>query len=212
VLITRWATASDHCEIGSGRRAPSSLLARAALRALLARHTDQVDWRIIRTQQGKPFLISPSGAAGPSVSVSHTGETVAVAMAREGSIGIDIERHRPRDFNALAAQAFGPTEQAEVAVHGEDAFFRIWTLREAIAKATGEGLALAANGRDLVYPRGSDPHRRVDCAGRTWDLTYLQIRGEYSLAAARTGAVTETWPPCWIDFADGDAGCADTPV
>jgi phosphopantetheinyl transferase len=132
---------------------------------------------------------------------------VAVAMARAGALGVDIERHRARDFAALAAQAFGPAERAEVGIHGADAFYRIWTLREAMAKATGEGLALAANGRDLVEGFLSGSYRRISHEGRLWHLAHVRahVRSEqaWSLAVAHADTTAADWAPSWSEVVSG---------
>jgi 4'-phosphopantetheinyl transferase len=125
---------------------------------------------------------------------------VAVAIAPAGALGIDIERHRTRDFAALAARAFGPAERAEVAASGADAFYRIWTLREAVAKATGEGLALAANGRDLVEGGASEPYRRTEHGGRVWHLAHVRIAPDCSLAVAHADAAEGPWALRWSDL------------
>ena len=199
-LIARWASTQDHAEIRPGRNAAPSLLARAALRALLARHTGRSDWQIVRNALGKPFAIAPTGAPGPAISLSHTAAMAAVALADIGALGIDIERHRPRDFAALAAQAFGPAEQAAVAASGAEAFYRIWTLREAVAKATGEGLALAANGRDLVQGGACEPYRRIAHAGRAWHLAHVPIAPDCSLAVAHADAPDAVWALRWSEL------------
>jgi 4'-phosphopantetheinyl transferase len=206
-LIARWASDQDRADTMPGHRAASSLLARAALRALLAQHTSLADWRIVRNRLGKPFVVAPSGGAlGPAVSLSHTGGTVAVAMAQAGALGIDIEGHRPRDFPALAAQAFGPVEQEEVAMSGGDGFYRIWTLREAMAKATGEGLALAVNGRDLVEGGVSGSVQRTQRGGRVWHLAHVQIAPDCSVAVAHAGAAEWPWVLRWSDLGTTDVG------
>ena len=201
-MIDRWTSRQDRAEAAPGHKARSSLLARAASRALLARHTGRADWRIERDSLGKPFVLSPTGAPGPAVSLSHTGETVAVAVAGAGALGVDIERHRRRDFAALAAQAFGVEEQAEVAREGADAFYRIWTLREAMAKATGEGLSLAANGRDLVAGGGSESYRRIEAEGRVWHLAWARPDPALSVAVAHADAGGEEWVPTWNDLGE----------
>ena len=149
-LIRRWATDDDRAYAGRRPRSGSSLLALSALRALLFRATRQTGWIVVRSPNGKPSVMTESGENGPSVSLSHTAGLIAVAVASHGPIGIDVERHRDRDFTALAEQAFGPLEQQAVASGGRDTFYRIWTLREAVAKATGEGLALVLNRIDLT--------------------------------------------------------------
>lgn len=181
------------------RHGAAALLARAALRALLAQETGRPDWQILRTPHGKPFVVAASGAPGPAVSLAHTRGMVAVAVAQDGDLGIDIERHRPRDFAALAAQAFGVREQAEVAAGGPDAFYRIWTLREAVAKATGEGLALAANGRDLVACGAPGSWHCTDHGGRTWHLAYVRVAPDCSLAVAHADTAEQPWTLRWSE-------------
>ena len=121
-------------------------------------------------------------------------------MAQAGALGIDVEYHRPRDYHALAAHAFGPAEHAEVAADGADAFYRIWTLREAIAKATGEGLALAANGRDLLRRDPRVPGYCTDHAGKRWHLASVRIAPDVSLAVAHEVPREHRWSLVWSDL------------
>lgn len=197
-LIARWAADGDCTTTVWGKGSP---LARAALRALLAQHTGRADWRVVRDPLGKPFVVTPSGEPGPAVSLSHTDGVVAVALAESGSIGIDVERHRQRDFSALAAQAFGPLEQARVAVGGEAAFYRIWTLREAMAKATSEGLARVLAGDDLTEDVTSHSSATLRL-GRFWHLVHLRPERGCSLSVAHAGAAERPWMPHWSDIGD----------
>jgi phosphopantetheinyl transferase len=146
----RWGTPDDRAYAAGRKRSAATLLALAALRALLFAVTGQAGWPLERAPNGKPSLRHDDGQHAPSVSLSHTKGLIAVAVALRGSIGVDVERHRPRDFTALAEHAFGPAERREVAGGGLQAFYRIWTLREAIAKATGDGLAQVLNRADLA--------------------------------------------------------------
>ena len=98
---------------------------------------------------------------------------------------------------ALAALAFGPAEQTEAAA--AEGFYRIWTLREAMAKATGEGLMLAANRCDLIGGDGSVSQRRIERVGRVWHLVHARI-GEHSLAVAHADA-PEPWGLCLCELA-----------
>jgi 4'-phosphopantetheinyl transferase len=175
-LIRRWATDDDRAYAGRRPRSNPSLLALAALRALLFAVTRQSGWIVVRSSAGKPSVTTVDGQSGPSVSLSHTPGLIAVAVASGGLIGIDVERHCRRDFVALADHGFGPSEQQEVAVGGLDAFYRIWTLREATAKATGEGLALVLNRIDLADGIADDRPR--------WHLLHLLPELGYSLGLA----------------------------
>lgn len=90
------------------------------------------------TSEGKPFF-----PAQPTFhySVSHSGNWV-VCAAGDAPLGIDIQEKRaikPVIFRALAQ-----TEQAYLSaldeVERDAAFFDLWCLKEAYAKATGHGL------------------------------------------------------------------------
>lgn len=156
-MLRHWLEAEDFRHAASkGGKALPSLMARAALRLLLHRATGRHDWRLAADGAGKIHAFSSSDAAGPSVCLSHSQSFVAVALGPvDRQLGIDIERHRPRDFAALAKAAFGPAERDRVGQGGGAAFYRLWTLREAMGKATGQGLSLAADRRDHV-PQGPD--------------------------------------------------------
>jgi phosphopantetheinyl transferase len=177
----RWATPDDRAYAAGRKRSAATLLALAALRALLFAVTGQAGWPLERAPNGKPSLRHDAGQHVPSVSLSHTPGLIAVAVALRGSIGVDVERHRPRDFAALADHAFGPAERREVADGGSQAFYRIWTLREAIAKATGDGLALVLNRADLAdASSGTRP-------ARLYQLFHTMPQSGFSLGVALLG-------------------------
>lgn len=110
------------------------------------------EWRFRADARGRPQISFPANT-GLNFSLTHTGGLVAVAIARDGEVGVDAEWlgrrqfMRPEsDLAALAERYFAPAEQAEVmAGAGEErnrAFLRIWTLKEAYLKARGLGLTL----------------------------------------------------------------------
>ncbi len=84
---------------------------------------------------GKPRV----GGAGPHLSVSHSGDYVAVATCQDAPVGIDVENDARRtDYQALVGHVLGPAE-APAAVDAA-AFLRYWVRKEALVKATGDGL------------------------------------------------------------------------
>ncbi len=85
------------------------------------------------------------GQHGASVSVSHSGERTAIAIAAHARVGVDLERLRALPVKGLATRYF-VTDEAEAITHAADdarleIFFRLWTLKEAQGKLLGEGLA-----------------------------------------------------------------------
>ena len=186
-MIERWAQPADHAYAAARRRGADTLCALAALRALLCVATGQTGWQVERAPHGKPSVRDAQGEAGPAISLAHSRGLVAVAVCAAGAVGIDVERPRKRDFSALAEQAFGPREITEIAAAGGGAFYRIWTLREAMAKATGAGLALALNRHDLAEAVRSDISECRHRAGQDWALFHTASVPGGDLAVAWLG-------------------------
>ena len=178
-LINCWADPSDK-ENATRKISESAkenfLLARAALRALLFQVTAQKNWLLRADLRGKLDCFSENEVRGPAISLSHTRGIVACAISKKGLIGVDIERWRKRDYLALSSYAFGPLEQVAVKQNGAGSFYRIWTLREAVAKATGDGLLARMNGEDCISTKGDQ--------GRFWQFSYSELEPDCSLAIA----------------------------
>jgi 4'-phosphopantetheinyl transferase len=86
---------------------------------------------------GKPVL-----PGGPGFSLSHAGDLVGVAVCPDGAVGLDVEQLRPlTDLAAMAGHVHSPAELARHGTPDQETFFRAWTRKEALLKATGEGLA-----------------------------------------------------------------------
>lgn len=163
------------------------MLARALLSNMLADVWDLAPHEVeIRSERsGRPYLATNSGHRLPFISLSHSRGWVACAATEIGPIGIDIERPRPgRDHGGISAVAFGPLEQARVTAAGAGAFYRIWTLREAIAKACGQGLALATDGRDRVHDGPDEGEWATTLDGTGWALSHRTVESDLSLATA----------------------------
>ena len=94
---------------------------------------------ISHDEKGKPFC----KGLPLSVSLSHSGAYIAVAVG-QSPVGVDVERKR--QFNlSISRRWFRPKEHEFLTSLPEAkrarAFFRLWTLKEAALKYTGEGLA-----------------------------------------------------------------------
>jgi 4'-phosphopantetheinyl transferase len=93
---------------------------------------------------GRPYL---RGCEHVSVSLSHTEDTLVVALSRRGRIGVDVESaDRRLAFDEVAGQACTRHERAALSGVPERergvALLRLWTLKEAYAKAVGQGLRM----------------------------------------------------------------------
>ena len=132
--------------MGSARRRHEFLVCRGALRRVLggALGIEPLAVPILEGAHGKPSL-APGRRPALGFNVSHSGERFVVAAAVGMAPGVDVERVRPhRDLSSLARRFFSPAEQEEVAAARDplQAFYRVWTRKEAVIKADGRGVAI----------------------------------------------------------------------
>ena len=109
----------------------------------LVRSREGLPWRGLHRESAavKPRLV---GSEGVDFSISHSGDAVLVAVARGVRVGADVEAapFAAFDSKALRRRMLTPAEAEELPrLRPEDARTRLWTAKEAVAKATGEGLA-----------------------------------------------------------------------
>ena len=137
-------------------------------------------WTIETDARGKPLACGPGTR---HVSIAHSRSIVAAAASAVGPIGIDIEYlDAARDLDRLACAAYGVEERRSVASQGASAFYRIWTVREAISKATGDGMALVADRLDRV-PASMRDGAFVSASG-DWLIAHDVVAQDFSLALA----------------------------
>lgn len=99
------------------------------------------------------------------VSVTHSGQWAGVAVTTAGPVGLDVEEISDRfSVESLSRMVLSPAET------GHDGFFVYWTRKEAILKATGDGLRESMTKLTVSAP--GQPARLLDAAGRP-DLVEL---------------------------------------
>ena len=156
---------------------------------------------------GKPVL----AGGGVQHSVAHSGDLIAVAVART-PVGVDVEqldgRRRPLggngDLDGLARIVLSAAEQAALAgvpsAGRARAFLVAWTRKEAVTKATGDGLRAAFS--DVVvaadagpprlvswpYPRSPREVSLLDLDVDTAYVAALAVIGRCEVARARDGS------------------------
>lgn len=127
------------------------VLTRATLRRLLAGYAGCAprDLQLGEGGQGKPFLSAALDPASPRTAIefncSHAEKVALIACTRGTPVGVDVEDTARRiDCAGVARRWFTAPEQAAWAAEGEsrETFFRIWTRKEAVAKAHGGGIAV----------------------------------------------------------------------
>ena len=122
------------------------LLCRAALRAnlceLVGCSNSSLHFTALRNE--KPKALVGDQPIDLEFSVSHTIGHGLLAFAKHGRLGIDVEQRQVRhDVDGEIRKVFSDREQQALSdVSGElkiDLFLRLWTIKEALIKATGEG-------------------------------------------------------------------------
>ena len=108
-------------------------------------------------------------------------------MVAGGSVGVDVERIDERlDVMANAEGSFSPDEQALLTRAPEDErralFFRLWTLKEAYAKALGTGLSTAFQEFTVRFGQGGEA--RIDGDTKGWWLSSVKVAEGYAGAVA----------------------------
>ncbi|PFD37848.1 4'-phosphopantetheinyl transferase [Bacillus cereus] len=98
---------------------------------------------VCKLQHGRPQL--PEGM--PQLSVSHSGEWVVVAFTKSAPVGVDVEQMNPNvDVLKMAEGVLTDIEIAQVMKLPDEqrleGFLTYWTRKEAVLKATGEGLLI----------------------------------------------------------------------
>ena len=166
--------------------------AHALLRSMLAFHLGQPasTWQFATGAFGKPAIAGSFRVPDIDLSLSHTRDLVAAAVASHCAVGVDVEKidRAKADFN-LAPTYFAPAEveilrrtppREQVAC-----FFRLWTLREAYLKATGAGLGtpLDSFAFTLSSIRMNFP-TRFDDGPRHWHFEMLPTTGAHVLSVA----------------------------
>ncbi len=147
-------------------------------------------------QHGKPVLADP----GPAFSFTHAGALVGVAVHAGGPVGLDVEQVRElADLDGMAGHVCSPAELREAAAGTPAGFFRTWTRKEALLKATGDGLSSPMGAITLDAAGVREWTGDGAPSGPVW-LHDMQPSPEYPAAVAGLGPA-----PSQVVEADGNA-------
>jgi 4'-phosphopantetheinyl transferase len=168
-----------------------NIVGRAVLRHLLSRHfgVEPQAFRFELWENGKPFL--PQSEI--HFNVSHSGEIVAIALAAN-ELGVDIEaKRRIPEIAAIAGRFFSKDEAERVCAATDTTaeFFRIWTMKEAVVKASGQGLGLPLD--CFTVPSSAPAPRPVISVGlpptaADWFVVETEVQDGYYGAVAMRGS------------------------
>lgn len=141
----------------------------------------------IRLDRSCPDCGRPHGkvrADGAELSVSHSGDLVGVAITRRTPVGLDVEKVDPGiDVDSLAKVSLSDGERRELDRYDGDtrarAFTTYWTRKEAVVKATGDGIRT-----DLRTVVVSPPNQPAELSAGGLQLVDLPVDAQHVAALA----------------------------
>ena|ERR1051325_1218984 len=141
---------------------------------------------------GKPTLQTECGAPELLFNLTHSRGAIALAVSKEREVGIDVEeRYRIVEYLPLAERFFAASEARylQQMINNEqrrEAFFAIWTLKEAFVKGIGRGLSfpLDAFCFDLQCNRLLAFRPLADFVSPEWHFQQFELGERYCGAVA----------------------------
>ena len=168
------------------------LTGRVLVRKMLSRYSAEPprNWRFLQNSNGKPAIIRTPGIPDFRFNLSHSAGVVAAAVSLGRDIGIDVEFVEDGlDFIYLARAEFAAAEVellcSLLEEQRRDAFFSIWTLKEAYTKALGTGLCVPLSEFSFsLNPLGISFHSQARKNPNCWFLWQDQPSPSHRLAVA----------------------------
>jgi 4'-phosphopantetheinyl transferase len=172
------------------------LAGRALLRYVLTQRTGGSipisSWRFREGSHGKPIL--DAGLPALEFNLSHSEMCVAVGVGESHPLGVDLESIAPGDCHEIIPDVLTEQELSHLQLYDRDRqgieFARIWTVKEACAKALGLGASIDFRGLEVELNPGEPRVRNlfkptqefavamnvIRCAGGTYILSLVTTR------------------------------------
>lgn len=169
------------------------IVSRGVLRELLGAYLaiTPAEVCLVYSAHGKPD-IDETHQSDLRFNLTHSGDMVLFAFARNARIGVDVERCRP-DFDGqrIADRFFTEAESSALRTVHESrrvhAFTQQWTRKESFIKAHGEGLSYPLDSFSVL--ENDDETLRLDIKPASteplkWHVRDLEVGDEYAAALA----------------------------
>jgi len=153
---------------------------------------------------GKPFVFGKSNSEEICFNISHSRNLSLYALVRSRQLGVDLEYIRPiPEADHIVAEIFSSYERAMWQQLPEnqkqEAFFHIWTGKEAYIKARGEGLSMPLDQFDVLCTPDEPGIRclanEASDDSSLWSLRTLQLEPNYAATLVVEG---HDWQlTCW---------------
>jgi 4'-phosphopantetheinyl transferase len=154
--LSEWLSVDERARMrrfGNDALRTRYLIGRASLRWVLGQTMGVSPAAVVieRGPRGRPRL---AGTAEIDFNVSHTADVALIGISYEARIGVDVERaDRVIHSAGLARKVLTDRERAALPAD-EDAIrrriLRLWTCKEALAKATGDAMSVPFGRLDIA--------------------------------------------------------------
>lgn len=147
------------------------VVTRGLLRQALAQvlNRDATSFHFNYTESNKPWLDEKINGQSIAMNVTHSHGIALVALSLDRQLGIDIEKIREEiEYEKLSKRFFSEHEYDALKNYQGDkvqAFFAIWTRKEAFVKAVGKGIAFGLSQFDVNI----DPQAEPEMLATRWD-------------------------------------------
>jgi 4'-phosphopantetheinyl transferase len=175
-------------------------LSHAMLRLVLSEYgpVKPEEWQFLTGEWGKPEIAGPVMDTPLWFNLSHTDGFVACVAGRVRQLGVDVENmNRMTSCGEIAKHSFAAAEYEYLKSlppgRQREAFFRIWTLKEAYIKAEGKGLSIPLDSFHFRFSAGNPIEVTLELTGESnpgvWSFFEFQPGPDYRIAigAQKTG-------------------------
>jgi len=165
------------------------VISRAVMKQLLGRYlilpAEAIEF--VSGENKKPYIKNYTLGQGLHYNMSHSNDAIVLAVEGGYPIGVDVEFiNADFPYAEVLADNFSPAEVAFIndAEH-IDRFFKLWTRKEAITKATAQGLDCdlrllpAMDGTFAVQPG-------IIASDEDWQISSFTIAGNYAVSVANS--------------------------
>jgi 4'-phosphopantetheinyl transferase len=154
--------------------ANQQIICRGILRILLSRYLNMDPGKLEFNSDhyGKPYLSNPLGSA-ITFNIAHSENVALFAFSKDANVGVDIEKMEIyRDFTGISRLVFSDEEQLFIQLSNNpvEEFYKLWTAKEAVLKASGRGFSYPSSQFSVVLTRGKSSKLKLP----------PELSGEYS--------------------------------
>jgi 4'-phosphopantetheinyl transferase len=172
------------------------LIAHACVRLLLSRYAQvhPSEWQFKKNPHGRPEIAWPEEHRDICFNLSHTRGLIALVIARDRQVGIDVENtQRAGIMLDLARRYFSTAEVAQLERQPpelqRELFFDFWTLKESYLKARGLGI-FALSLSDFSFYIDAEGGLTlsfaptIDDQASRWQFERIRLGGYHKMAVA----------------------------